>query len=164
MPAYCTEAQAKAGLPDSLPTDMNSAYFTTAIADASAEVDSLVGGDYPLSYASSTQRFPDVSDTPATPAVIKECAVWLTMSRAYMKLDVDNVGGDGETRPRWQVFRALAEEKLRDIAGGRVQVILSGADAGTGSEAIGTVDRMTEAEEDNSNRRVTWTEMDKLWP
>lgn len=70
MATYCTDAQVTRWLPDNLPADFDSAAERLAyITEASAQLDAIIGPRFALN--ASFQKFPDVTDSPATPAVIQ---------------------------------------------------------------------------------------------
>lgn len=157
MAAYVTRVKLSDNLPDSLPSDMDNAYLDTQISDASSEVDELAGHQYTRSYKSSVQKFPDITDSPATPPSIEQCALWFSLSRCYEKLETENLGGDDEVTPRKIYYRNKAEKKLKDIADGKVDLSV------VSSGIIATKERYPE-NEDDMDHVVTKTELDRLYP
>ena len=157
MAAYVTRTKLTDNLPESLPSDMDSAYLDTQIGDASSEVDELAGHQYTRSYKSGVQKFPDITDSPATPPSIEQCALWLALSRCYEKLEAENLGGDDEVTPRKIYYRNKAEKKLKDIADGKVDLNV------TQSGIIAMKERYPDAEDD-MDHVVKKTELDRLYP
>jgi hypothetical protein len=128
MPTYTTSANVQLELPSTLPTDFVTNNMTTMIADASAIVDAMVGPDYAFSYNSSTEKFPAIGDTPATPSIIEKCARLVAAAEGYVRLkEINKLSGkDMETKLRRQ-----AEKKLLAIRDGEYGVSVAGTDLRT---------------------------------
>ena len=128
MATYTTSAKVQNELPDSLPTNFVTNNMTEMIADASGLVDAMVGTAYGYNYNSSAQKFPDITDSPATPAVIELCARWLAAAEGYVRLKELNKfsGKDMETK-----FRGQAMDLLAMIRDGDIVVGVSGANIQT---------------------------------
>ena len=120
MPTYCTVARVLNDLPASLPSSLTAtshALIVTYIGDASGEIDERVGKKWERQYKTSTQKFPDITDTPATPKLVELCAIYLTLFWCYTKLGEENRGEDDNGREPMKVYyRKLAERLLKQIA------------------------------------------------
>jgi hypothetical protein len=120
MPAYCTVTRVLNDLPASLPSSLTAtsyALITTYIGDASGEIDDRVGKKWARQYKTSTQKFPDITDSPATPKLVELCAIYLTLSWCYTKLGEENRGEDDNGREPMKVYyRRLAEKLMEQIA------------------------------------------------
>jgi hypothetical protein len=160
MASYCTSAKLTGALPSSLPTSMDATFLATQITDASGEVDELAGAGFPLAYESNAQKFPNITDSPATPKTIEQCALWLALSRCYERLEVENYGTDDETTPRSIYFRNKAEAKLAMVRSGEIELKVTARAAGI-ELADRYVDGTAEADKDWLNKR---SEMDTLLP
>lgn len=124
MPTYTESAKVQNELPDSLPTGFVTANMTDLISIGSELVESLVGPHYAFQYNSNTQKFPNVTDTPATPTIIEICARWLAAAEGYVRLkEVNKLSGkDLESK-----FRSNAMDMLEKIANGDVVISVSGS-------------------------------------
>jgi len=132
MPLYTTFDKVSAQLPDDIPEGV-AAKIDADIADASDEVDAWLHR-YPLAYASNTQRFPEISATPGTPAVVEQCARDLATSMAYIRLK--QIGsGDGKLA---KDYRDMAEGRLEKIQKGILEVVVE--DTQLGSSGFGSVE------------------------
>lgn len=116
MAAYTSDANLLIELPNSLPSELSSAVRAQYISDASAEVDAWVGIRFGLSYVSGTQKFPDITASPATPAIIEKQARRLAAALGYRKL--------GETS-RTPTQGTIAE-KYEELAWKFLQMIRDG--------------------------------------
>ena len=120
MPSYCVYTRVLNDLPSSLPsslTDTSYALIKTYISDASGEIDERVGKKWARQYKTSTQKFPDITDTPATPKLVELCCVYLTLSMCFAKMGEDNRGDDDSGRVPLKVYyRKLGEDLLKKIA------------------------------------------------
>lgn len=160
MPTYCTSSKLTDNLPDNLPTAMNATYLASQISDASAECDELVGSHFSRVYESNTQKFPDITSTPATPKTIEQCALWLALSRCYEKLEVENYGAEDQATPRSIYFRNKAENKLKEVRDGVVELNVTSVSSG-----IETADRYLESDvESDKDWQNKLSEMDVLLP
>jgi hypothetical protein len=128
MPTYTTEEKVLDELPSNLPTNFATNYMDEFISDGSGQVETLVGPGYNFSYESSTQKFPNISSSPATPEMIEYCARLIAASLAYAKLKEGNKlsGKDLETK-----LRAKAENNLESIREGRIVISLNGTNLKT---------------------------------
>ena len=125
MPTYTTSANVQLELPSTLPSGFVASYMTDMIAYASAMADAMVGTDYPFSYETNAQKFPNIASSPATPAVIEKCARLIAAAEGYVRLkEINKLSGkDMETKLRQQ-----AEKKLLAIREGEYVVSIAGAD------------------------------------
>lgn len=134
MPTYTTATAVEYGLP-SLPASITTAHKTQWITDASALVDAHVGSRFPV--LSSSQKFADITDSPATPPVIEVIARWLAMYFGFVRLKEVNRAGEGTDQAKAYWDKAMAE--LEKIAGGMVDVLGSdGSSLAVGSLAAST--------------------------
>lgn len=124
MPSYVTTAKVKTRLPSSLPTALNDASIAALILDASGEIDEKVGSRYSKSYQSSTQRFPEITDTTyTTPKTIELIALWLVLSAAYEILGEENRGAENDTnKPNKVYYREKALAELEAIRNSDIQL------------------------------------------
>ena len=144
MPTYCTDAQLTDELMDHLPEEITSSYRSSAIGDSSSELDGLVGLSFPLDYSTSSQKFPNITDSPATPIVIKRCAIWLAASYCWVTMSATSrlTTEAAESSPA-EMYRSLVTNEqgtgLADrIRDGQIQVILSdGTIIGTSEDPLG---------------------------
>lgn len=158
MPAYTDDTTVLAHLPANPPNEVTG-YTDDDIADASAIVESKVGPEFPLSYKSGTQKFPDITDSPATPAIIKLAATWLAASFQYVRLG--RPAREGETSQA-DIFRERAMSLLDDIRSGETDVILSGQSL-RGSALAGVDDSYYEERED-PKEIFSQDSLDSHWP
>lgn len=157
MPTYTDSASVLAHLPPSPPTTVTN-YTAADIADASSIVESKVGPEFPLAYKSGTQKFPDITDSPATPAIIKLAATWLAASFQYVRLG--RPAREGETSQA-DLFRERAMSLLDDIRSGETDVILSGQSLrGT---ALASVDNPYYENREDPKEIFNQTELDGHW-
>lgn len=129
MPTYTTSAKVQLELPSTLPTDFVTNYMATMIADASAIVEDEVGTDYAFNYNSSTEKFPAITDSPATPALIEKITRALAAAEGYVRLGEINKISDEESMEG--KLREWAEEKLQKIRDGEIIISLSGTNLRT---------------------------------
>lgn len=145
MPTYTNSTAVLAELPASPPSQVTD-YTAGDIADASGEVEALVGNRFSLSYESNTQKFPDIGSSPATPSIIKRCATLIAASRQFIRLE-KNVGSDGPTRS--DILYDKAMDLLDKIRSGEIGVSLSDGTALTSSSLEGVLDTFYEDRTDN---------------
>jgi len=88
-------------------------------------VDSLVGDRFSLSYESSVQRFPNITSTPATPAVIEQCATYLAVSFCYVKLG-ETIRFNADTGPQKGMAAIYREMVFNDQETGLADLIRKG--------------------------------------
>lgn len=133
MATYTTSAKVAIHLPDDVPAAV-SARVDDDITDASAIVDGAAGSRFPLSYGGSVQRFPDITDSPATPALIELCARWYAASFQWARMGQSAVDGE---QTEAEKFEKKAEALLERIRNGEVAVTIDGADPGSSAlEAV----------------------------
>ena len=116
MPTYTTYSKVNADLPSG--HGILEATIDTYISEASDEVEVRVGKKYARQYKTSTQKFPDITDSPATPSLIEKCCRWLVLAECYEDLGQDN-RGDEQTEgnlPEKVYYRRKAEKVLKEIA------------------------------------------------
>ena len=120
MPAYCAYTRVLNDLPSSLPSSLTATTYAlvkTYIGDASGEIDDRVGKKWARQYATNTQKFPDITDSPATPKLVELCCVYLTLSYCFAKMGEDNRGDEDAGRlPLKVYYRNLAEKLMEEIA------------------------------------------------
>lgn len=122
MPAYTNSTNVNRHLPSGLPSTVTD-YVANDIADASAVVDGSVGALYGLNYNSSGQRFPDITDSPGTPALIEQAARFLAVAYQYSRAG-ENVGEDEITQE--ERFTKRADKILEDVRSGKVHIVING--------------------------------------
>ena len=141
MAIYTTDLRVIKILPPTLPSAFGTAVLRAPyIADASEWVEGAIGSAVALgTYGSATQMFPDVDDTPATPAVIQRIvALWAAAEIASdMRMHVNLGGPDGSS------WREEAEELARQIRDGEVLVISGGVEYGAASSIASNVSGST---------------------
>jgi hypothetical protein len=134
MPTYCTSTDVLNYLPDNPPSTVTD-HLSDDIATASDLVESGVGPRFALLYKSNAQKFPDVTDSPATPNIVRRAATFYAASLQWLRLK-ESVG-ENET-PSWEKYQAMAEQLVADIRNGARDVIVSGTNLRTTTlEAVG---------------------------
>ncbi len=132
MAAYTTDAKVLLYLPAPTPATLTAAYRAQAITDACAEVDGLVGIRFGLDYGSGAQRFPDTTDSPATPVLITRCATLLAAAECWQKMYEVNREAFGKedmsTRLREQVTNTHDTGLADKIRLGLITITISGDD------------------------------------
>lgn len=133
MPTYTDSAEVLLELPEDPPSAVTNA-LAADIAAASDLVEAGVGPSYPLRYFESgaapvfpalpTQKFPDVSEDPGTPQIIKRAATYLAASRQFQRLGQSV--REGEV-PQSKILESRGEKILRQIRDGDIVVTLAGA-------------------------------------
>lgn len=133
MPTYTTVAKVKADLPSGVPTDPSTGSAFSAngwtakigeiIDEQSQYVDDNVGGNYAFSYGSNDQKFPDITDDPATPATIDKITKNLCVAECLGYFSGIYNANDNTLRVR---RRDWAENKLRAIRTGEIQISVAG--------------------------------------
>lgn len=149
-----------------LPTGYNATISdnrisTTLIVEASNECDDLVGAGFSRSYNSNAQKFPEITDTPATPVTIQLCALWLTLSRVYEELsDIANNASDEENEtPNKVYYRRLAEQKLEAVRSGVIDLTVEM------SGQVQAQNKYFDSDVENDmDHKHKWTEMDTYYP
>lgn len=121
MPTYTTSAKVLVQLPSSPPSSVTD-NLAEDIADASGIVEAMVGTSFPLSYEGSSQKFPDITSDPATPAIVALAATYLAASRQFQRLG-ESVGENGI--PQSEQLHARAMAILDMIREGKIDVTLS---------------------------------------
>lgn len=135
MPTYTDSTAVLAELPASPPTEVTN-NTATDIADASGEVEALVGSRFALAYESNVQKFPNIASSPATPSIIKLAATYLAASKQYLRLE-KNIGSDGPTRT--ELLRERGLELLTQIRDGNFAITLTDGTA-VGVSALDSVE------------------------
>ena len=120
MPSYVARATVTALLPAG--HGISNDDVDTYIGRASLEVDELSGNDFPKSYESSTQKFPEIDNgTYTTPATIEECAKLLALYRCYQILLENNFAAE-DIEKEMNRFRSEAERKLEQVRSGEIDL------------------------------------------
>lgn len=143
MPTYTLEANVNRHLPGTLPSEVTD-EVATDIAAASEVVEANCGSRYGLNYKTGTQKFPDIGDSPATPAIIELCARWLAASYQLDRFS-DQVKEGKITRS--EKLEKKAMNQLNKIKEGEVQVFVSGSEIGS-SNLAGVEDEIYENNDD----------------
>jgi hypothetical protein len=119
MPTYCTDADLTDLLPDNLPVDIDSETERASwITRGSALVDARIGPRFVTGvFEGQSQKFPDITHTPATPEVIREIAALMSASVVLDHLGVDGSGEGGETS------RQRAYAMIDEICAGTIHVV-----------------------------------------
>ena len=159
MPTYTTSAKVQLELPSTLPTDFVTNYMATMIADASAIVEDEVGTDYAFNYNSATEKFPAITDSPATPALIEKITRALAAAEGYVRLGEINKISDEESMEG--KLREWAEEKLRQIREGEIVISLSGVNLR--STRVDSVTDNHLYDSDDSNPIFNKETLDNFW-
>lgn len=137
MPKYVSRSDILAELPTTRPNDPDGNQYSEGdwntildnlIAKMSQYIDDNVGTRYSFSYNSNTQKFPEIDDSPATPATIEEICSLLVMAKAlryyganYNSKDNELIAGKLEE----------AENKLQKIRTGEIQLSIDGTNLAT---------------------------------
>ena len=122
MPTYTDSTRVYSELPANLPTSVTD-QTATDIASASELVEAGVGPAFPANYKNNTQKFPDITDSPATPAIIELAARYYAASLQYKRLG-ESVG-EGEI-PKSKEYWDMAEAIVVDIREGVRTVEING--------------------------------------
>lgn len=121
---YCTPDDVISYLPASYDEGVSDSYLLNAIAQASSECDARVGRNFSLNYQENKQRFPNITDSPATPELIREAAALLAAYRVYVKLREVNRGlGDD---PQGIILRNSGRKILEEIRNGEIDILIGG--------------------------------------
>ena len=120
MPVYTTLTELGYWLPDNLPATITTTLKTAMIANASSQIDARLTR-FELAYNSGTQKFPDVTDSPATPANINEICQMLAASLIYVILKEINKS----EYKQGEHLRQLAYDRLLEINRYKEAVYLS---------------------------------------
>jgi len=113
---YATVAGCQGDLPDSLPSEMDSAFILARIMRATAIVDGSVGSKFSAAYNSSTQKF----DPDNIPAIIEQITQELAVS--YCLKNMGRIINTGEA-PTYAILQSNAKSQLNQIREGELQVI-----------------------------------------
>ncbi len=132
MPIYTTSDNINIHLPTNVQAAIV-AQEAQDISDASDIVDSYVGSRYSLAYKSNAQKFPDITDSPATPAIIEKCARYLAVATQISR--IAELAKQANSRSK--SFSEKAYKWLEDISDGKTDVIVDGTVLGT--SALGHV-------------------------
>ena len=145
MSQYTSDANLLRELPDGLPSTLDTeAERLPFIQQASALADALVGPAYAVD--GSGQRFPDITDSPATPPVVEMATRKLAASLIFGALQVANVGTAPSPADR---LGAEAVEWFRQIREG--ELAMTGAD-GTEYSSTAQVSSTTDGVEPTFRR------------
>lgn len=123
MPTYTNSTNVNKHLPASPPAALTD-NVALDIADASDLVDSLAGARFGLNYNSSSQKFPEIDGSPATPSIIEKAARWFAVSFQYERLGDQIKEGKVSRAER---FYNKAEKLMQQVRDGLVDVVISGA-------------------------------------
>lgn len=134
MANYTTRAKVKAEIPATPGIDPStgSAYsagdwntkIDEVIVEKSQEVDDRVGGNYLFSYNSSAQKFPQITDSPATPSTIEKCCRYLCVVDLLAYHDgLFNTQDESGMRLR---RRNWTDKMLNDIQSGKTKISVDG--------------------------------------
>ena len=148
-------------LPSGYDNDVSDSRIqNTLIVEASNEVDELAGFGFPRIYNSNAQKFPEINDTPTTPATISLCALWLTLSRVYEEMgDKSNRGDEENEVPNKTYYRRLAINKMKDVRDGKVDLSVEA------NETIATQSKYFDSDvETDMDHKLKMNEMDTLYP
>ena len=121
MPTYTTTTKLGYWLPNPLPATITTAIQNAAIADAGSEIDAVLT-KFGLAYKSNTQKFPDITDSPATPLIIDTCAQWIAAYNCYTILK--EINKDFEQKIG-EILKGKANRRHEKINAGEMDVILS---------------------------------------
>jgi len=119
-----------------MPTEVSD-HAATDITDASAIVDAQLSGKFGRNYESTSQAFPDVTSSPATPVVVQLVTKYLAASLQLLRLKqkgnkVDKLATD---------YRNQSDDWLKRILSGDMEVIVGTANAdGSGQSEIKVVE------------------------
>ena len=160
MPVYTTVAKVRAELPSGEPTGYTTETWNTKLGELIAErsqyVDDGVGGAYSFSYKTNTQKFPDITDSAATPSSIE------VITRYFVASDAMGIFGGsynvGDPTPKTKL-RQKAEAQLKEIHDGKTSISLSGVSLRS-SFLYTTNDRPTDQDDPDFDR----DELDNLYP
>lgn len=158
MANYVAQATVTAKLTTGAVTELTTGRIDALIISASNEVDDLVGPGFARSYNSNTQKFPQITDSPATPATVELCALWLTLSRCYEELsDEVNFGNEENSRPAKIYYRDLADKRLTMIRNREITLNVEGIEAEV-------IEKYFDATvEDGMDHIFKKSDMDALW-
>jgi len=162
MANYVALATVTAKLPAGYTSTVSDNRISTVlIVQASNEVDDLAGPDFPRVHNSNAQKFPEITATPATPATIELCALWLTLSRVFEELsDLENRGDDEDTVPNKVYYRRLAEKKMAQVRDSEIDV-----GQVEPSVSVEYQNKYFDSDiEEDMDHILKKSEMDTLWP
>lgn len=133
MPSYTDLVAVKAEIPNTPPSNPSTGEsyssddwntkLSSIISSNSQLVDDAVGGNYLFAYKDSTQKFPDITDSPATPGTIQAITRDLAICEALGYYSINYVDADNAPRLR---RRNNAEKKLKDIREGVIKISVEG--------------------------------------
>lgn len=110
-------------LPSTVETAV-SAQIAQDIADASQIVESGVGSGFGFNYNSNADKFPSITDSPATPGIIVLAASYLAASMQWRRIKESIADGEMTSA---QKYEDMGNKILEDIRNGVLTVDLSGA-------------------------------------
>lgn len=118
MPTYTSDDNLLTELPDNLPAVLDTPEERAPyIEQASLLTDSLVGPRFPVrTYGAAEQKFPDITDTPATPPLVELATRKLAAAMIYGVISVigreGGFGGKGPYEEALEWFRRIREGEL----------------------------------------------------
>lgn len=121
MPTYTTKTKMGYWLPGTLPASITDEVKDQAISDAGTEIDARLTR-FGMAYKSNTQKFPDVTDSPATPLLIDQIAQMLAAYYIYIQLKEINANVDSK---QGFLLKDIARKRLQEINDGEINIYLS---------------------------------------
>lgn len=139
MASYTTDANLLTELPDNLPATLDTPTERAPfIEQASALADTLVGPRFPVRlYGAAQQKFPEITDTPATPLLVELATRKLAAALICGALAIVARRSDGGA----ERLHKEAIEWFRRIRDGEVQIIdAEGTDYAAFGPTVSTTD------------------------
>lgn len=133
MSAYVDIDDVKTELPTTRPKDPDGNQYSESAWDAilnsligkySQYIDDNVGSHYSFAYATNTQKFPDITDSPSTPSTIEEICNLLVVARA-----LKYYGGTYNSKENNIIARLRkdAKDMLKSIRDGEISISIDGS-------------------------------------
>ena len=158
MPNYVARASVTAKLPSGYSDVLDNDRIDDLITNASGEIEEMAGTRFSLQYETSTQKFPEITDsTYTTPKTIELCALWLTLSYCYEELADANRGDVENFETNKVYYRRIATEKMEKVADGEI-------DLGIGLTTKIYATEKYPDDESSFDRVFTNTDMDTYYP
>jgi len=145
-------------LPPNPPTSVTD-NTAADIATASGLVEAGVGPDFPAVYKTNTQKFPDIGDNPATPAIIEIATRFYAASLQFKRLG-ESVG-EGEI-PQSTKYWDMAEQIVQEIREGVRMVEINGVNLR--SSRLSYVEDKLYANRVDPKEFLNKDELDTHWP
>ncbi len=132
MPTYCTITAVKAEIPEGRPlipgtvVEYTAEQWEAKLSMLIMQNSDLVDSCLPLylyRYAEGTQRFPDITDTPATPGVIERIVRYYTACDALAYFKGSYTDDNAERLRR----RNYADDLINKIQKGEIKIGVNGA-------------------------------------